>query len=197
MLYINRKYFDEMGNRIGEKLAKLPLSPNQWTLSSLLIVLLSFYFLINQDFLTAGFVFIFAASIDMIDGAVARATRRATVFGAYLDTITDRVIEFVIILGLFLVPYPNLIIPANVWLFIMLFSSMMVTYTKSAATEKRVVLGGMRGGGLLEHPDRMLLILITIFLSFFSMQYAMYLIAITTILIALTAVQRFYLAIKR
>ena len=197
MLYINRKYFDDLGNRIGEKLAKLPLSPNQWTLSSLLIVLLSFYFLINQDFLIAGIVFIFAASIDMIDGAVARATRRATVFGAYLDTIVDRIIEFVIILGLFLVPYPDFIIPANVWLFVMLFCSLMVTYTKSAATEKRIVLGGMRGGGLLEHPDRMLLILITIFLSLFSMQYATYLIAITTVLIAVTAVQRFYLAIKR
>lgn len=197
MLYIKRKHFDDLGKSLGEKLGKLPVTPNQWTLSSLLLVIVSFYFIANQNFLAAAFVFIFASSIDMIDGSVARATRRATVFGAYLDTIVDRIVEFVIILGLFLVPYPDFILPMNIWVFIMMFSSLMVTYTKSAATEKRIVLGGMRGGGLLEHPDRMLLILAIIFISAFSLEYASYIIVATTSLIILTAIQRFVIAVKR
>jgi phosphatidylglycerophosphate synthase len=147
--------------------------------------------------LVAGIVFLIAASVDMIDGSVARATRRTSVFGAYLDTIIDRIIEFVIILGLFLVPYPDFILPTSIWLFAMLFSSLMVTYTKAAATEKKIVLGGMRGGGLLEHPDRMLLIAATILASYFSMEYASYLIAISTVLIIITAFQRFFIAIRR
>ncbi|MFH0929543.1 MAG: CDP-alcohol phosphatidyltransferase family protein [Candidatus Aenigmatarchaeota archaeon] len=197
MLYIKRKYFDELGRRIGETVGRLPITPNQWTMSSLLIVLLSFYFLVTQNFIVAGIVFLIAASVDMIDGSVARAKRRVTVFGAYLDTIIDRIIEFVIILGLLLIPYPDFIMPMNIWLFVMLFSSLMVTYIKAAATEKRIVLGGMKGGGLLEHPDRMILIAATIIASHFSFEYASYLIAITTTLIIITAVQRFLIAIRR
>ncbi|MBN2203368.1 MAG: CDP-alcohol phosphatidyltransferase family protein [Candidatus Aenigmarchaeota archaeon] len=197
MLYIKRKYFDNLGRSMGEVLAKLPISANQWTLTGMAIVLISFILLVNQSFLLAGIVCLIASSVDMIDGAVARAKRRATVFGAYLDTIVDRLIEFIVIFGLFLVPYPDFILPTSIWLFIMMFGSLMVTYTKAAATEKRLVLGGMKGGGLLEHPDRMLLITATIIASHFSMEYASYLIAITTVLIVITAVQRFVIATKR
>jgi len=197
MLYFKRKYFDDLGKKIGLKFSKLSISPNQWSLLGLFLVLISFYFLINQNFLISGIIFIFAASIDMIDGAVARATKKASVFGAYIDTVVDRIVEFVIILGLFLNQYPDFIFPVKLWIFLLLFSSMMVTYTKSAASEKKLVKREMEGGGLLEHPDRMLLILAIILVSSFSLLYASFLIVITTFLVATTAFQRFLRAIKR
>ena len=196
MLYFKRRYFNKMSKKIGIIFSKLSLSPNQWTLSSLILVIISFYFLVNQNFLIGGIVFVFTISIDMIDGAVARVTNRVTIFGGYLDTIIDRLIEFIIILGLFLNRYPDFIVPMNVWLLFLLFGSLMVTYTKAAAFEKGVIKKELKGGGILEHPDRIILILAIILISNFSMLYASYLIVITTILVGTTALQRFVIAIR-
>jgi len=196
MLYFKRKYFNKLSKKIGIRFSKLSLSPNQWTLSSLILVIISFYFLVNHNFLIATIVFAFTVSIDMIDGAVARVTNRVTIFGGYLDTIIDRLIEFIIILGLFLNPYPDFILPMNVWLLFLIFGSLMVTYTKASAFEKGMIKKELKGGGILEHPDRMILILAIILISNFSMLYASYLIVITTVLVGITALQRFVIAIR-
>lgn len=102
MLYKKRKKFKDVSKNLGYTLSKIPVSPNQWTILSLILVLIVFYFLINQNFLIAFIFCIFTISIDIVDGAVARTTNKVTKFGAYLDTIIDRFIEFFIILGLFL-----------------------------------------------------------------------------------------------
>jgi len=196
MLYFKRKYFDKLSKKIGITFSKLSLSPNQWTLSSLILVVISFYFLVNQNFLIATIVFAFTISIDMIDGAVARVTNRVTIFGGYLDTIIDRLIEFIMILGLFLNQYPDFIIPINIWLLFLLFGSLMITYAKSSAFEKGMIKKELKGGGILEHPDRLILILAIILISNFSMLYASYLIVITTILVGITALQRFVIVIR-
>ncbi len=197
MLYKKRKHFKGLSKDIGYTFSKLPLSPNQWTLSSLFLALIVFYFLVNQNFLISFVVCIFAVSIDMIDGAVARATGRTTKFGAYLDTVTDRFIEFFIIFGLFFIDYPSFIFSSQAWLMILLLGSMMSTYSKSAAFEKVLINKESKGGGILEHTDRLLLFLIIILISYFSLQYATYLIAITSILTLVSFAQRFRIFTKR
>lgn len=196
MIYKNRRFFDNLSKRLGKYLSKLHITANQWTLSSLLIVAITFYFIVNRDFLVATVLLAITASIDMLDGAVARATKTASKFGAYLDTVIDRIIEFMVIFGFLMVGYPDFIVSANIWLFLLLFSCVMITYNKSAASEKRLVRNEMKGGGLLEHPDRMLLFVIIVLLSNFSLYYASVLIAIMTILTITTAAQRFVIATR-
>jgi phosphatidylglycerophosphate synthase len=133
----------------------------------------------------------------MIDGAVARATGNVTKFGAYLDTVIDRFIEFFIIFGLFFIDYPSLIFSSNTWLMILLFGSIMSTYSKSAAFEKGLIRKELKGGGILEHTDRLILFLIIILISYISLEYAMYLIALTTILTMISFLQRFFIVTKR
>jgi phosphatidylglycerophosphate synthase len=197
MLYKKRKYFKDVSRGLGYTFSRLPISPNQWTLSSLFLALIVFYFLVGQNFLISFIVCIFAISIDMIDGAVARATERTTKFGAYLDTVTDRFIEFLIIFGLFFIPYPNFIIVSQAWLMILLLGSMMSTYSKSAAFEKGLIKKESKGGGILEHTDRLLLFLVIILISYFSLQYATYLIALTSALTLVSFAQRFRIFTKR
>jgi len=195
MLYKRRSYFDNLGRKIGKIFSKLSLSPNQWTILSLLLVIITFYFLIKGEFLIASIVFAFTAFIDMIDGAVARETKKVTKAGGYLDSIIDRVIEFIIILGLFLNNYPDFFLPIKIWLLFLLFGSFMSTYTRAAAFEKGVFKN--LKGGILEHTDRLILLLLIIIFSNFSLQYASYLIVITTILANISALQRFLKVIKR
>jgi phosphatidylglycerophosphate synthase len=197
MLYKKRKYFKEVSKGLGYAFSRLPISPNQWTLLSLLLAIIVFYFLVNQNFLISFVVCIFAISIDMIDGAVARASNRVTKFGAYLDTVTDRFIEFFIIFGLFFIDYPGFILGPKIWLMILFFGSMISTYSKSAAFEKGLIRKEAKGGGILEHTDRLLLFLIIILISYFSLQYATYLIVLTSVLTLVSFAQRFRIFTKR
>ena len=182
MLYKKRKYFKGLSKNLGQIFSKFPLSPNQWTISSLFLAIILVYFLINQNFLISFVVCIFTISVDMVDGAVARATNKVTKFGAYLDTIIDRFIEFFIIFGLLFVDYPNFIFTSKTWLMVLLFGSLMSSYSKPSALEKGLIKKELKGGGILEHTDRLILFLIIILISNFSLEYATYLIALTSIL---------------
>lgn len=50
----------------------------------------------------AGGVILFAAAWDTVDGEVARALGKTSPKGAFLDSVLDRVSEFIIFLGIFL-----------------------------------------------------------------------------------------------
>jgi len=197
MLYKKRKHFKDVSKNLGYVFSKFPISPNQWTTLSLVLALILFYFMINQNFLVSFVLGILTVSIDMIDGAVARVTGKATKFGAYWDTIIDRFIEFFIIFGLFSINYPIFIFSSKIWLMLLLFGSMMSTYSKSAAFEKGLIKKELKGGGILEHTDRLILFLIIILLSYFSLEYATYLIALTSILTFISFLQRFFIVTKR
>ena len=74
---------------IVELLIKLKISPNLLTLFSLMFVLLSFKYLFVNYFL---FV-LFSLShllMDILDGLVARKTKKETKFGYYFDYLVDR-----------------------------------------------------------------------------------------------------------
>jgi phosphatidylglycerophosphate synthase len=49
---------------------------------------------------TGGWCYLFAASLDLVDGRVARATGRASKAGAFLDSTLDRLAELAIFAGL-------------------------------------------------------------------------------------------------
>jgi len=196
MFYKKREKFNKLSIKIGLIFSKLPLSPNQWTLISLILAILSFYFLINQKFLIALLFFFFTATIDFIDGSVARVTKKVTNLGAYLDTTIDRIVEFLMIFGLFSISYPIFIFGSQIWLLLLLFGSMMTTYVKAAAFEKQIVKKELKGG-FLERSERLILLFLIILISSYSLSYASYLIVITAILTNISALQRFLIAIKR
>lgn len=195
MLYKNREKFNKFSEKVGEIFSKLPLSPNAWTLLSLVAALSSFYFILQEDFIPASLLFAAAAFLDVIDGSVAKIRNKTSVLGAYLDTITDRYVEFIIIFGLFFAAYPHFFLSSKSWLLITLFGSLMTSYSISAAHEEGVEERRLRGG-ILERGERMMLLFAIIILSDFSRVYAVYLIAIMAILANITALQRIKIAVN-
>jgi len=194
MLYKKRDYFVKLSKRIGIMFSRFPLSPNQWTLLGLALTLITFYFLIKNEFLIASVILAFTAFIDIIDGAVAKVNNKTSVLGAYLDTITDRYVEFIIISGLFFIEYPSFIFSDKVWLLFTLFGSLMTSYSISAAHEEGVEERKLRGG-ILERAERMIFLFLIILISTFSRAYALYLIVIMAILANITVLQRICIAV--
>ena len=196
VLYEKREMFNSISVKVGILFSKFGLTPNQWTMLSLLPAIAAFYLLFQQQFLVAAAFFIVAGFLDFVDGSVARVTGRVSRFGAYLDTVVDRYIEFLVILGLFFVPAPAVIsINYNVWILVYLFGAMMTTYAKAAAREKELVEKEIKGG-LLERAERISLLFMAIIAAQFSLQYLSMLIAVLAVATNLTALQRITIARK-
>ena len=195
MLSENREKFKKIEIKTGEFFSKLGLTPNQYTLISLFFAILAFYFLIKIDLILALIFFLLATILDFIDGAVARFTQKATKKGAYLDTISDRYIEGIILLGFLFLPLADFLLPAKVWIFLALFGSFLTTYSKAAAKEKEMVTEELKKG-LLGRGERVILIFLAMLLGIFNLSFVIYPIIILAIFSNITAFQRIYLALK-
>ena len=196
MLSENREKFKKIEIKTGEFFSKLGLTPNQYTLISLFFAILALYFLIKIDLILALIFFLLATLLDFIDGAVARFTQRETKKGAYLDTICDRYVEGIILLGFLFLPLKGFfLLPAGIWIFLAFFGSLMTTYAKAAAREKEMVTEELKKG-LLGRGERVILIFLAMFLGIFNLSWMLYPIVILAILSNLTAIQRIYLTLK-
>ena len=210
MLSENREKFKKIEIKTGEFFSKLGPTPNQYTLISLFFAILAFYFLIKNpstakggdermfidiDLILALIFFLLATILDFIDGAVARFTQKATKKGAYLDTISDRYIEGIILLGFLFLPLADFLLPAKVWIFLALFGSFLTTYSKAAAKEKEMVTEELKKG-LLGRGERVILIFLAMLLGIFNLSFVIYPIIILAIFSNITAFQRIYLALK-
>ena len=160
MLEEKREKFKWLETKTGEIFSKLRLSPNQLTFNSLIFILFAFWFLVTQNLILALTFFTIATFLDLVDGAVARFLKMETKKGAYLDTICDRYVEGIILLGLLFLPLKGfLFLTADVWIFLAFFGSLMTTYSKAAAKEKELVQTELKRG-FLGRAERVILIFI-------------------------------------
>ncbi len=199
MLYKRRsriKFIKELEVFIGKMFSHLPFSPNFYTLLSLFFAFLSFTFMYFNEILYAGLCFFLAITLDFIDGAVARAKKLASKKGAYLDTITDRWVEIILLAGFLFLELPDFILPSYFWIFLLLAGSLMTTYAKAAAKEKEIVKEELKGG-LLERAERVFLLWIALISAKFSPFCSVVLLSILAILAIASALQRIFSAIKK
>ena len=199
MLYSARQRFERLSVKVGLLFSKIPLSPNQWTVLSLLPAVAAAYFLAKDLFLYAAGLFIAAAFLDLVDGSVARVTGKVSRFGAYLDTVVDRYVEALIVLALLFVALPELdvLIPIKAWVFIYFFGAMMTTYAKAAAKEKEIVKEGAElKGGCLERAERLIILFVGIVLASVNVAYLSMAVVILAIFANISALQRIVKARK-
>ena len=196
MLYAERQRFEKLSVKIGLVFSRLPLTPNQWTVFSLLPALASAYLLASSFFLEAAALFIVASFMDLIDGSVARVTGKVSRFGAYLDTIVDRYVEGLIVLALLFVALPEPgFLPIKAWIFVYFFGGMMTTYVKAAAKEKEIVTEGQElKGGILERAERLIVLFVGILLATAQPLYLSYIVVLLALLANFSALQRIWIA---
>jgi len=107
--------------------------------------------------LFAGFLVIwFFVLADMLDGAMARERGYGTSFGAVLDATCDRIADGAIFCGLlWWAAFGLHDAPLVVATMICLVTSQVISYIKA-----RAEANGLRGdGGLIERPERLILVL--------------------------------------
>ena len=81
-------------------LARLGMSPNHLTVLGFAGNVGAAVLAARGQFLLAGAVMLVASALDLLDGALARATGRASSFGAIFDSVLDRMSEAALLAGL-------------------------------------------------------------------------------------------------
>lgn len=197
MLDLHRNWFGGIESKTADVFAALPFTPNQYTSLSIAAALAMLCLIAAGHYIAALALFIVAAGLDFVDGAVARKRGLATKRGAYWDTIADRYVEAMFLFGLLFCRLPDFYLPAAGWIFLALFGSTMTTYAKAAAKEKGLCDAELKGG-LMSRGER----LIAYFLILAAMIWGNYylaavIIAILAVLANITAGQRISAALRQ
>jgi len=87
-------------DRVGRVLARTGLTPDLASLLGLLVNGAVAVVLATGRLGLGGLVLLIAAPLDMVDGALARATGKGSQFGAFLDSNLDRYSEVILFFGL-------------------------------------------------------------------------------------------------
>jgi CDP-diacylglycerol---glycerol-3-phosphate 3-phosphatidyltransferase len=85
---------------VGGFLNRLGLTPNAMTLLGLAGTTLGAYFLAGGHMLRGGLFVLIMVPIDALDGTMARLRGEASDFGAFVDSVSDRYSELIILGGL-------------------------------------------------------------------------------------------------
>jgi len=177
---------------VARPFAAIGFPPMLFTLIGPLLAIVAAYFIVQQQFAEATVFVLFAISIDLFDGSVARLQNKASLFGNYFETMVDKLVEIILFLGAAFL-YPIAAIFA-------LSFSLLNSYAKPRVA--LVIITDNRDWPALgEHAERMLLLLAGIFLSIFSFElFGLKILEISLWLIALIAfvgsVQRIFFAKK-
>jgi archaetidylinositol phosphate synthase len=147
-------------DRIGSFFAASGLSPNSWTALSLIFATASGLIYMSallsigsgwyQFSLAGSIMLLISGFFDIVDGSVARATKRGSKKGTYLDSVFDKISESIIFLG---IAIGGLASPLFCQLAVSL--SLLVSYTRSRSESMGIELKGV---GIGERAERLLLV---------------------------------------
>jgi CDP-diacylglycerol--glycerol-3-phosphate 3-phosphatidyltransferase len=170
-------------------LARTRVTPNMLTASGVGLcafgaVLVYFEYRTEWLFFFGGLAFVVGSILDILDGALARTSGKATPFGAFVDSMTDRVSEGVMLAAIALVFMREGNQVALAFTFAAAVGSFLVSYARAKAE-----ILGLRGDvGLGSRAERVVVISAGLILApWGALQWAIYLLALTA---WLTVVQR-------
>ena len=144
---------------IAVGLGKLGLSPNALTIIGFLIACVAAVAAGLQAWIVAGLLVVFGGVFDLFDGALARATGKASKLGAFMDSTFDRWGEGVVYLGILWgalelgYSLPVVLTGAA------MVSAFMVSYTRAKSESLGYVPGtGMANVGLAPREIRIVIL---------------------------------------
>jgi len=197
MLDTKRHWFAGLEKIIAKMFGVFPLTPNQFTYLSGFFAIFVFWFMYKGDLVLGTVFFLIAAGLDLVDGAVARAKNMVTMKGAFLDTIFDRYIEGVVLIGFLFIGLPDVLLPASFWICLSLFGSLLTSYVPAAAIEKNMWADKQLRRGIMTRAERVIFIFIALVLAIIypSYIYTTYVIIALAIISNISAIQRIVIII--
>ena len=196
MLNKFRENLQPILEKMGILFASMGLSPNTLTLIGFITTIIaSIIFGLNSlqlepilnSSVVGSIMLLIAGFFDVIDGSVAKITKKTSKKGAFLDSTLDKISEAIIFLGIAIGELANPIL-----CLIAVSSSLLVSYTRSRAETLGLDLSGV---GFGERAERLLVLAIMGFLPFsHSLEYGVIIVIVISII---TVIQRVHKSLKK
>ena len=128
----------------------LGITPNMITVAGLLGSIGAAVAIANGQLILGGILVLVFGGLDLFDGAVARATDKATSFGALFDSVLDRLSEAVVLGGILVYEIDQGNDEETILAFAAIVGSILVSYVRARAEGLDVSMTS----GLFTRPER-------------------------------------------
>ena len=173
-------------------LGRLPVTPNQITVFGTALTFIAAVLVASGQLRWGGVVLAIGGTFDILDGALARSSRRSYPYGAFLDSTLDRYSEGAIYLGL-IAYFVSAGGPMERWLVLgtvaALAGSFLVSYVRARAQS----LGFTCESGLFARPERVVVTVIGLIFGGAILTGVVLLLAFLTNLTALQRIREVWL----
>ena len=187
---------------ISKAFSKLPITPNMWSVVSLVCAFVAgVFFALGQPLLGVVFV-VLNAFLDVLDGALARYSGIASPIGDYLDHVFDRYADVFIVTGIIVWGVQTWHAPVPSWV-IGIFAITGVLLSSYMGTQAQAVGLKRNYGGVLGRADRLVLLMVFGLAEFiyqapflFGLTFLGWMLVIYGLLGHITAIQRFVMSLR-
>lgn len=155
-------------------LTRWDMHPNTFTTLGFLVSCVSTYFMGVGSFRIAGLLVLLAGMFDTIDGKLARDSGKVSKFGALFDSTLDRYSEVILFFGMAHYFVEHNLYWSTIAVAVALGGSLMVSYIRARAEG----LGFECKVGILQRPERLLLIALGALIHVHALVVAIWIIAV-------------------
>ena len=175
--YIRNNILDKIETPIVTFLHKLKISPNLLSVFGLILGIIAAVFIALDDLILAALFLVIGAIADLFDGSLARKFNKETNFGAFLDSVIDRLQELSIFIGAtyLLISKENYewaILPV-----LTLGLSFLVSYSRARGEGLGIQT---KDSGIVTRPERLLILIIGLITNQFII--AMMIVSLTSLI---------------
>jgi len=167
-------------------LSKSGITPNTLTLINLALNIVAAYLIATGHFIIGGVLILVSGLFDLLDGALARFSKRTTKFGAVLGSTVDRISEAATLCGLLIWYVAEGTTLGIVLVLVVLVGSFLVSYIRARAEG----LGWQCRVGLFTRAERVIVLAIGLLVSGVSIHSVFGALCILAIFVLVTVVQR-------
>lgn len=150
-------YFYSLIGPISRFLARLGVTPNTVTLSSLVMAVAGSYALAVGQFMIAAWLIVLSSATDAMDGFLARLLGIDSPAGAFLDSFVDRIIEGAFFMGFAYLGGGDVLTYLSI-------GALIASYAISYARARGASLGAEGKVGIMQRPARLTLVGLAIFI---------------------------------
>jgi CDP-diacylglycerol--glycerol-3-phosphate 3-phosphatidyltransferase len=178
---------------------RLGLTPNHLTLIGFAVAILTAVVAAQQAWPLGGVLLIFGGVFDLFDGALARATGKASKLGAFMDSVFDRAGEGIVYVGIVGGCLAGGFEAGAVLAAAALAAAFMVSYVRAKSESLGFTSGsGMAAVGLAPREVRIVILTVGLVLTGASGRVALgAALGLITVLATITAIQRIVHVIRQ
>lgn len=152
------RYAYWLSDSVVEPLGRLGLRPNHVTAFSVAVSATAAGLVVYGQFMWAAWVLFGAMACDLLDGLLARSLDMQSSAGAFFDSFCDRLSEGVVFVGLAYFGRDSLLFGVSLW-------ALVASYLISYARGRGEGLGVDCKVGLMQRPERLLVVFFTFLLA--------------------------------